>query len=133
MESSTFGHVSDWDEVIKKEARGRDNADLGEVQEVNENFVVTERGTLNKERFYLSKSIPHGYNGHTLLFDITEEEAKEKFMRDPNASIFKSRYRKPYSRYRRKIRGVKKRIGRRSNTDKRAIEGNQDSRSRVNT
>ena len=83
MESSTFGHVSDRDEVIKKEARGRDNADLGEVQEVNENFVVTERGTLNKERFYLSKSIPHGYNGHTLLFDITEEEAKEKFMRDP--------------------------------------------------
>src|SRR5918911_1439259 len=79
MESSTFGHVTDWNEVIKKEARGRNDADLGEVLEVREDIVVTEKGTLNKEKFYLPKSIPHGFNGHTLLFDITEEEAKERF------------------------------------------------------
>jgi uncharacterized protein (TIGR02271 family) len=83
MESSTFGHVTDWNEVIKKETRGRNNADLGEVMEVKDDIVVTERGTLNKEKFYLPKSIPHGFNGHTLLFDITEEEAKEKFMNEP--------------------------------------------------
>ena len=79
MESSTFGHVTDWNEVIKKEARGRNDADLGEVLEVKDDIVVTERGTLSKEKFYLPKSIPHGFNGHTLLFDITEEEAKERF------------------------------------------------------
>jgi uncharacterized protein (TIGR02271 family) len=83
MESSTFGHVTDWNEVMKKEARGRNDADLGEVMEVKDDIVVTERGTLNKEKFYLPKSIPHGFNGHTLLFDITEEEAKEKFMNEP--------------------------------------------------
>ncbi len=83
MESSTFGHVTDWNEVIKKETRGLNNADLGEVMEVKDDIVVTERGTLNKEKFYLPKSIPHGFNGHTLLFDITEEEAKEKFMNEP--------------------------------------------------
>ena len=82
MESSTFGHVTDWNEVIKKEARGRNDADLGEVLEVRDDIVVTERGTLNKEKFYLPKSIPHGFNGHTLLFDITEEEAKERFTND---------------------------------------------------
>ena len=79
MESSTFGHVTDWNEVIKKEARGRNDADLGEVLEVKDDIVVTERGILNKEKFYLPKSIPHEFNGHTLLFDITEEEAKERF------------------------------------------------------
>ncbi|HJT48596.1 MAG TPA: DUF2382 domain-containing protein [Nitrososphaeraceae archaeon] len=79
MERSTFGHVTDWNEVIKKEARGQNDADLGEVLEVKNDVVVTERGTLNKEKFYLPKSIPHGFNGHTLLFDITEEEAKERF------------------------------------------------------
>jgi uncharacterized protein (TIGR02271 family) len=83
MESSTFGHVADWNEVIKKEARGRNDADLGEVLEARDDIVVTERGTLNKEKFYLPKSIPHGFNGHTLLFDITEEEAKERFMNEP--------------------------------------------------
>ena len=82
MESSTFGHVTDWNEVIKKEARGRNDADLGEVIEVRDDIVVTERGTLNKEKFYLPKSIPHGFNGHTLLFDITEEEAEERFMNE---------------------------------------------------
>jgi uncharacterized protein (TIGR02271 family) len=79
MESSTFGHVTDWNEVIKKETKGRNDADLGEVVEVKDDIVVTERGTLSKEKFYLPKSIPHGFNGHTLLFDITEEEAKERF------------------------------------------------------
>ena len=79
MKSSTFGHDTDWNEVIKKELRGRNDANLGEVLEIRDDIVVTERGTLNKEKFYLPKSIPHGFNGHTLLFDITEEEAKERF------------------------------------------------------
>ena len=86
MESSTYGRVIDWNEVIKKEARGLDDADLGEVQEVHETIVVTERGSISKEKFYLPKSITHGYNGRTLLFDITEEEAKGKFMTEPTTT-----------------------------------------------
>ena len=86
MESSTFGPVTDWNEVIKKEARGLNDADLGEVQEVNDNYVLTQRGTISKEKFYLPKSIPHGFNGHILLFDITEEDAKTKFIVDTSSS-----------------------------------------------
>src|SRR5689334_12239989 len=89
METSTFGPVTDWNEVIKKEVKGLNDADFGEVQEVNENYVLTQRGTLNKENFYLPRSISHGYNGHILLFDITEEEAKKRFVIDkstPSAS-----------------------------------------------
>jgi stress response protein YsnF len=86
MESSTFGPVTDWNEVIKKEARGLNDADLGEVQEVNDNYVLTQRGTISKEKFYLPKSIPHGYNGRILLFDITEEDAKAKFIVDTSSS-----------------------------------------------
>jgi uncharacterized protein (TIGR02271 family) len=83
MESSTYGHVTDWNEVIKKEVRGLNDADLGKVQKVHETIVVTERGSINKEKFYLPKSITHGYNGSILIFDITEEEAKQKFMTEP--------------------------------------------------
>jgi len=82
METSTFGPITDWNEVIKKEVKGLNDADFGEVQEVNENYVLTQRGTLNKEKFYLPRSIPHGYNGRILLFDITEEEAKKRFVID---------------------------------------------------
>jgi uncharacterized protein (TIGR02271 family) len=86
METSTFGPVTDWNEVIKKEVKGHNDADLGEVQEVNENYILTQRGTLIKEKFYLPKSIPHGFNGRILLFHITEEEAKEKFIIDKSTS-----------------------------------------------
>jgi len=89
METSTFGPVTDWNEVIKKQVNGLNDADFGEVQEVNENYVLTQRGTLNKEKFYLPRSIPHGYNGRILLFDITGEEAKKRFVIDkstPSAS-----------------------------------------------
>jgi hypothetical protein len=86
MESSTFGLVLDWNDVIKKEARGLENADLGKVHEVNETFVITEKGVINKEKFHIPKSIPHGYNGRILLFEITEEEARKKFMKDVTSS-----------------------------------------------
>jgi uncharacterized protein (TIGR02271 family) len=82
MKSSAFGHVTDWNEVIKKEVRGRNDAYLGGLLEVKDDIIVTERGTLNKEKFYLPKSIAHGFNDHTLLFDITEEQAKNRFSDD---------------------------------------------------
>jgi uncharacterized protein (TIGR02271 family) len=86
MESSSYGRITDWNEVIKKEVRGLNDADLGEVQEVNESIVVTERGSISKEKFYLPKSITHGYNGRILLFHITEEEARNKFMTEPTTA-----------------------------------------------
>ena len=41
-----------WDEVIDKKARGIDDYDLGEVQEVNDNLVITQKG--NRQRQILS-------------------------------------------------------------------------------
>ena len=46
-----------WDEVIDKKARGIDDYDLGEVQEVRENVVVTQKGILDKDKFYLTKRL----------------------------------------------------------------------------
>jgi hypothetical protein len=43
----------DWDEVIKKEARGKDDEDLGEVQEVGDTYVVVQKGLISKEKFYI--------------------------------------------------------------------------------
>ena len=39
----------DWNNVIKKEARGNEDDDLGEVQEVGETYVLTQKGFANKE------------------------------------------------------------------------------------
>ena len=47
----------DWDEVVKKEARGIDDADFGEVQLTMGDTVITEKGITDKKRFYLPKNL----------------------------------------------------------------------------
>jgi len=46
-----------------------------EVQLTIGDTVVTERGIADKNRFYLSKNIVDRFDGHTIWFNITEDEA----------------------------------------------------------
>src|ERR1051325_1279244 len=82
MASSTTTKDIDWDDVIKKEARGNGDEDLGEVQEVGENYVLVQRGMINKDKFYIPKDQVESYDGDVLRFSISEEEAKSRFLGD---------------------------------------------------
>lgn len=85
-----------WDEVIKKEAMGGDDmADLGEVQEVGQHYILTQRGVINKDKFYIPKYLVIGYDGNTLWFDLSEDEIME-FKRETPPSLDEyARYKKP--------------------------------------
>jgi hypothetical protein len=73
----------EWKDIIKKEARGYEKGDdLGEVQEIGQEFVVTERGRVKKSKFYLPKLLVAGYDGEVLWFNITEQEAEDNFKKD---------------------------------------------------
>ena len=73
----------EWSKIIKKEARGYEKGDdLGEVQDIGQEFVVTERGRVAKHKFYLPKHLVKGYDGYTLWFNITEEDAEDNFKKD---------------------------------------------------
>jgi uncharacterized protein (TIGR02271 family) len=86
----------EWNDVIKKEARGSNDDDLGEVQEVGQTYVVTQKGTIKKEKFYIPKYLAEGYDGDVLRFKLTEAEAKNKFVRDTPPSVQEySRYKTP--------------------------------------
>ena len=65
----------DWDEIVNKEARGINDADFREVQLTIGDTVITEKGVTDKKRFYLPKSLVDKYDGHTIWFRITEDEA----------------------------------------------------------
>src|SRR3712207_7283193 len=61
-----------WDDVIKKEARGAaDDTDFGEVQELGQNYVLTQKGTLSKEKYYIPKYLVQGFDGDTLWFNAS--------------------------------------------------------------
>ncbi len=64
-----------WDDVIKKEARGSvDDSDFGEVQELGQNYVQTQKGLISKEKFYIPKSSVEGFDGNTLWFNASKNQ-----------------------------------------------------------
>src|SRR4029079_19080222 len=71
-----------WPFVVKKEARGIDNANFGEVQEIVLHYILTEKGIINKEKFYLPTELVEGFDGEILRFNISESDADDKFKRD---------------------------------------------------
>ncbi len=66
----------DWNDIIKKEARGINDADLGEVQEIRLDNVITKAGVVDKEVYSIPKNLVERYDGHNLWFRVTKEDAE---------------------------------------------------------
>jgi uncharacterized protein (TIGR02271 family) len=81
MGSGTGGNIP-WDEVIKKEARGIDDYDLGEVQQVTSEYVLTQKGLVNTRWFQIPKRLAQEFDGSKLVFKIIRDEAKNLYEKD---------------------------------------------------
>ena len=66
-----------WSDAIKKEARGSNDCDLGEVQEISEDYVITERGVVDKTRFMMPKTLVSNFDGHNLHFNVSEQDSSK--------------------------------------------------------
>ena len=80
MQSNNFP----WNEIIKKEARGIDNADFREIQSVDPEYVITQKGIIDKEIFSFPTNLVQEYDGNKVLFKVTEEEARNSYMQSQN-------------------------------------------------
>jgi hypothetical protein len=69
----------DLTDAIKKEARGINDADFGEVQEVRQDSVITKAGVVDKEVYSIPKNLVEKYDGHNLWFRVTKEEAESLY------------------------------------------------------
>jgi len=76
-----MNNITNWDEIVKEEARGKNDYDLGEVQDVQPEIVVTKKGIFDKDKFYLPKMLVERYDGHKVFFSITKEDA-ENYRKD---------------------------------------------------
>ena len=72
----------EWNDVIKKEARGINDEDLGEVQEIQGNYVLLQKGMINKEKFYIPKDQAESYDGSVIKFRFSEQDLSQ-FQREP--------------------------------------------------
>ena len=78
-----------WNEVIKKEAVGINNDDLGKVQEVGSVSILTKKGFLNTEFFDIPKDLVERYDGDKVYFKINEEQARSFSKRDSSITTEK--------------------------------------------
>ena len=66
------------EDIIKKEARGLgEDADFGEVQEVGVEYIVTQKGILDKDKYYIPKNLVDIFEDGIVYFSVTNEEAKQ--------------------------------------------------------
>ena len=76
-----------WNEIIKKEARGIDDTDFGEVQNVNSEYILTQKGIIDKEFFSFPKNLVQGYDGNRVWLKVTEEEARNSYVESQNVNL----------------------------------------------
>ena len=76
-----------WNKIIKKEARGIDNADFGEIQSVDPDHVITQKGIIDKEIFFFPTNLVQGDDGDRVWFKVTEEEARNSYMQSQNVNF----------------------------------------------
>ena len=66
------------EDIIKKEARGLgDDADFGEVLEVGVECIVTQKGILDKDKYYIPKNLVDRFEDGVIYFRVTAEQAKK--------------------------------------------------------
>lgn len=80
--SNTITTTLNWNEIINQDTRSIDDADLGKVKGLYEPFIVIEKGTINKEKLYIPKSLIKKYSANVLYLRITEREAKDTYTRE---------------------------------------------------
>jgi hypothetical protein len=71
-----------WNEIINQDTRSIDGANLGKIKGLYEPFIVIERGTINKEKLYIPKPFIKKYYANVLYLSITEQEAKDTYIRE---------------------------------------------------
>ena len=64
----------DWNRIIKKEAVGISGVDLGAVYEVDDAFIITQKGLLDKKWYHIPKSLVENFDGVVFRLKVNENE-----------------------------------------------------------
>jgi len=75
--SSDSNTIYNPEDIIKKEARGLgDDADFGEVQEIGIEYIVTQKGIMDKDKYYIPKNLVERFENGVVYFRVIAEQAK---------------------------------------------------------
>ena len=72
----------EWAEVIHKHVRTTDDADIGDVEKVGDNFIVVRQGVAKVHIYYIPKAYISNYDGSSLYISVASDIVRSKFERE---------------------------------------------------
>ena len=82
-----YGKIIKSENLINKKAKGIDNIDLGEIQKITSEYIITEKkdtGTnKNKDKIFIPRNLLERWDEDNVWFQVTEEE-KESLKENQN-------------------------------------------------
>ncbi|MGD9673434.1 MAG: C2H2-type zinc finger protein [Candidatus Nitrosocosmicus sp.] len=85
-------------ELVNESVHTKDDVDIGDIEAVNDNFLVIKRGFVNIHYYYIPISKIEGWDGNVLWLKIREDEVLKKYERDIEPDPY-SYYVKSYPYY----------------------------------
>ena len=82
-----------WEQLKGKKVKTNDGHDVGEIKEVTQNYILLEKGIVNKDKSWIPKYLADAYDGKVLWLVIgkddlgkghsyTTEPAREQYAHD---------------------------------------------------
>jgi hypothetical protein len=82
-----YGKIIKSENLINKKAKGVDNIDLGEIQKITSEYIITEKKesdiSKNKDKIFIPRNLVERWDEDNVWFQVTEEE-KESFKENQN-------------------------------------------------
>ena len=82
-----YGKIIKSENLINKKAKGIDNIDLGEIQKITSEYIITEKKDTdtnkNKDKIFIPRNLLERWDEDNVWFQVTEEE-KESLNENQN-------------------------------------------------
>ncbi|MGZ5490227.1 MAG: hypothetical protein ACXW0J_07950 [Nitrososphaeraceae archaeon] len=80
-----YGKIIKSENLINKKAKGIDNIDLGEIQKITSEYIITEETDTNKnkDKIFIPRNLLERWDEDNVWFQVTEEE-KESLKENQN-------------------------------------------------
>ncbi len=82
-----YGKIIKSENLINKKAKGIDNIDLGEIQKITSEYIITEKKDTDinkdKDKIFIPRNLLERWDEDNVWFQVTEEE-KESLKENQN-------------------------------------------------
>ncbi len=77
-DNNRIGPTILWSMLKGKKVVTNDGKDIGEIKDISDNYIRLEKGTIKKNKFWITKYTADAYDGKHLWLLINEEEVHSK-------------------------------------------------------